>query len=76
MESNIFLIQTEKITLLIDAGSKEIFNVLNHDNIKNIDGILLTHGHADHIKQLNKLQKKYHCPVYLHFNDERLLRNS
>jgi len=76
IESNSYLIKTPNMNILIDAGSKEIFKVLKEQWISHIDAILLTHGHADHIKQLKKLQKKFHCKVFLHSSDYVLLRRS
>ena len=76
IESNIYLIKTSKMNLLIDAGSKEIFDVLLEQNINSIDAVLLTHAHADHIKQLQALQEKFGFKIYLHLSDHALLMNS
>lgn len=76
IESNSYLIKTSKMNLLIDAGSKRIFDVLSEQEIKQIDAVLLTHAHADHIKQLQALQERFGFKIYLHLSDHALLTNS
>ena len=65
---NSLFVETPTTKLLIDAGesSKKIENALNNLNIdaSNIDGILVTHEHSDHIKGLEKKKKKFNIPVY------------
>ena len=39
-------------------------------------GILLTHGHFDHIMALNDLKKRYNVPVYAHEEEEDVLKQS
>lgn len=63
------------MNILIDAGSKEIFKVLKEQGI-HIDAILLTHGHADHIKYLQEILESYKCNVFIHQNDQILLKDS
>ena len=65
---NSLFVETPTTKLLIDAGesSKKIENALNNLNIdaSNIDGILVTHEHSDHIKGLGTFAKKFNIPVY------------
>ena len=65
---NSLYVEAENTKLLIDAGesSKKIENALNGLNvdIHDIDGILVTHEHSDHIKGLGTLAKKFNIPVY------------
>lgn len=65
---NSSLIQTENTKILIDVGesAKKISEALNSINIDptQIDGILITHEHSDHIKGLGTFSKKYNIPVY------------
>ena len=65
---NSLFVETPTTKLLIDAGesSKKIENALTNLNIdaNNIDGILVTHEHIDHIKGLGTFAKKFNIPVY------------
>ncbi len=65
---NSSLIQTENTKILIDVGesAKKISEALNSINIEptDIDGILITHEHSDHVKGLGTFSKKYNIPVY------------
>ena len=68
-KGNTTYIETKKAKILIDAGnsSKYIITKLNelNVNIEDIDAILITHVHSDHIKGLQTLSKKIKCPVYI-----------
>lgn len=54
--------------LLIDAGvsGRKIENGLNSLEVSagEIQGILVTHEHADHIQGLGVLARRYHTPIY------------
>jgi len=75
IESNSYLIKTPNMNILIDAGSKEIFKVLKEQEVNHLN-ILLTHGHADHIKYLQEILEWYKCKVFIHQNDQILLKDS
>jgi len=53
---------------LIDAGisGKKIENGLNSIDVRldEIQGILITHEHSDHVQGLGVLARKYHTPIY------------
>lgn len=72
--TNTYLLTEGKDALLIDPASKaeKLVDILGDLNLV---GILLTHGHFDHIKAVDGLYEKYKCPVYLHTNDEYLARD-
>lgn len=65
---NSFFVQTENTKILIDAGvsCKKIENALNSLDVspENIDAIMLTHEHIDHVKSIGMLSKKYNIPIY------------
>lgn len=65
IKTNCYLIQEKNTSILVDA-EVGIDRVLEYTN--NIDAILLTHGHFDHIKNLAIIAKHFKCPVYLHEN--------
>lgn len=65
---NSLLLQSEHSNILIDSGvsAKKIVDGLEQigNSISNIDAILVTHEHSDHVQSLGTLSKKYHIPVY------------
>ena len=71
---NCLLVQTDETNILIDAGvsQKKILSALTSFNItlENIDAILVTHEHSDHIASVGSISKKYNIPVYC--NEETL----
>lgn len=65
---NCLLIQSNESNILIDAGvsQKKIINALASFNLslENIDAIVVTHEHSDHISSIGSISKKYNIPVY------------
>jgi len=65
---NCIYVGSEATHLLIDAGisGKRTENGLNSLGIKGdeLDGILITHEHADHICGLGVMARKYGIPIY------------
>lgn len=65
---NCSFIETDNTKILVDCGvsSKKLEETLNSISIspKDIDGILISHEHIDHVKGLNILCKKYNIPIY------------
>ncbi|EIT86098.1 metal-dependent hydrolase [Fictibacillus macauensis ZFHKF-1] len=66
---NAIYVQTEKARLLVDAGLsmktiKKLFLDAGCCGLEELDGILITHEHSDHIKGLGALARKYKLPVY------------
>lgn len=65
---NSLFIESEHTKLLIDAGvsAKKIETALTdiQVDISEIDGILVTHEHIDHVQSLGTISRKYHLPVF------------
>ena len=65
---NCLLIQSNDSNILIDAGvsQKKITSALASFNLAldNIDAIVITHEHSDHISSVGSISKKYNIPVY------------
>ena len=65
---NCSLVETENTKILVDAGvsSKKIQEGLKQCdvNIDQINAIIITHEHSDHVKGLQVLCKKNNIPVY------------
>ena len=65
---NCIFTASEETALLVDAGisGTRIEKGLNEINMttKDIDGLLITHEHSDHIKGLGVLARRYGIPIY------------
>ena len=66
---NAILIATERTKVLIDAGlsARETTRRMALMGVRpeELDAIIITHEHSDHIAGLRNLLKKVHCPVYI-----------
>ncbi|MBQ6334100.1 MAG: MBL fold metallo-hydrolase [Erysipelotrichaceae bacterium] len=74
LATNTYLLSIEDEAILIDPAAKAE-KVIEKLGDRKLIGILLTHGHFDHIKAVDGLYEHYHCPVYLHPYDEPLARD-
>ena len=54
------------------ADTEEIMGVLKHENAE-LDMIILTHGHFDHIMSLDALRNATGAPAYVHKADAEML---
>ena len=72
MQTNCYLVKENGHVLIVDPASSpnRILSMIEEDEV--VDGILLTHGHFDHIGAADALKKKLHCPIYVHEYDRRL----
>ena len=63
--------------LIIDPGtasSKLMKDIDDRGGI--VDGIVLTHGHFDHIGGVDALVEHYHCPLYMNAWDKDMLKDA
>lgn len=67
-KGNCLYLGTKKTKVLIDAGisAKKVIEKLNNLNvsIEDIDAILVTHEHTDHIQSVYTLASRYGIPVF------------
>ena len=66
MGTNCYFLIKDKNAVLIDAAGDGVmlYNYIN-DNALNLNAILITHGHFDHIEALDLLHEKYkNVPIY------------
>lgn len=72
-KTNCYIVKKDGKAIIIDPGYRyeKIIDALDQSIPV---GILLTHGHADHIGAVDDLVRVYNIPVYMHVNDEILLR--
>ena len=65
---NSLYIQSDNTKILVDAGvsGKKIIEALDSINVlpEELDAILITHEHIDHIKSVGTLSKKFDIPVF------------
>lgn len=65
---NCIFVGTERTKLLVDAGvsGSRISGALSeiHERPNDIQGILITHEHSDHIRGAGIYSRKYHVPIY------------
>ncbi|MCT4631817.1 MAG: MBL fold metallo-hydrolase [Firmicutes bacterium] len=77
--TNCYIIVCEetKKAVIIDPGSEynRIKAELDKVNI-DLQFILLTHGHGDHIGAVPQLMEEYELPVYIHEQEKKILNNS
>ncbi|MGM9970417.1 MAG: MBL fold metallo-hydrolase [Anaeroplasma sp.] len=66
---NCTVVTSNDTTILIDAGISKKMIELNLNSmglsIKNVDALLITHEHIDHIKAFSMLLKEYHMKIYM-----------
>ena len=69
---NCYIIRQDKHVLIIDPGSNfdKISESILDDEI--VDGIILTHGHFDHIGAADKLSRLYKTKIYINDLDKKL----
>lgn len=65
---NSLFVENNNTKILVDAGvsGKKIVEALDSINVKpeEIDAILVTHEHSDHVQSLGTFSKKFDIPVY------------
>ena len=77
LESNGYIIYQKngKKCYVIDPGYEAgNFVSFMKENGLEPEGILLTHGHHDHVGAADKLAERMSCPVYIHREDEDLAK--
>ena len=64
---NCYLISKGNYALLVDPGD-DFDKIVELIGDKNLVGILITHGHFDHVGALDEVVSKYNVPVYRYSN--------
>ncbi len=70
------VIDEQKQCIVIDA-SKDYDGIVNYikKNELTLKGVLLTHGHFDHFRGVDRLINEFHCPLYIGFYDEGMIKD-
>lgn len=75
--SNTYVLADEDSQCLIvdpGKGNDKLIEFIEKHELKPV-AILLTHGHIDHIRGVNRLMDKYHIDAYIHYLDEEMLKD-
>lgn len=74
------MVQTGRTTLLVDCGftMKETIARLHHLGLTpgDIDAVLLTHEHGDHVKGVGPLSRKFALPIWCTYGTYRQTRDN
>jgi hydroxyacylglutathione hydrolase len=78
--SNVYLIKLDNMTIMVDTSVKSdylnIKNNLNKINVDNIDYLILTHIHFDHVSNALKFKNEYKCKIITNQDSVNLIENS
>lgn len=78
ISTNCYVVHNEetKEAVIIDPGafSKKLKDYLLEEKL-HVKAVLLTHGHFDHILGLDGLSEIYDVPVYVHEDEEELIKD-
>ena len=76
---NCLFVKTNHTKILVDCGTscKKICEGLAsiNSNIEDIDAILITHEHSDHVQSLGMISKKFDIPVYANIETWNAMKN-
>lgn len=65
---NAIYIETDRVRLLVDAGlsGRQLETLLHRIDVRpeSLDALLITHEHADHVKGLGVMARRYGLPIY------------
>ncbi|WP_106498077.1 MBL fold metallo-hydrolase [Lentibacillus sp. Marseille-P4043] len=77
-----YMVEKDDFTLLIDAGSGSLAKLQNYKNVMDLDAVVLSHYHHDHVADIGVLQyawlvqsylreAKEILPIYGHMEDQQ-----
>ncbi|MFM2475468.1 MBL fold metallo-hydrolase, partial [Burkholderia cenocepacia] len=79
--TNMYLVEVDAGALLVDAGLPACWRPL-HDALdaigrrpSDVAGVLLTHGHFDHVGLARRIVERWSVPVWAHPDDLALARH-
>ena len=75
LNANTYLIVDSNNNAVVIDPSVNNMNLVNHikKNDYHLKGILLTHGHFDHIRGVDPLVDTFKCPLYVFYLDEEMI---
>jgi glyoxylase-like metal-dependent hydrolase (beta-lactamase superfamily II) len=73
LQTNVYLVYRDHVGVIIDPGTtQELLDTIKKLEL-NIEAILLTHAHFDHIAGLEDVRQQTLAPVYQHTSEESWL---
>lgn len=76
VQVNTYVLWNDNHVLIVDPGTANAQLMQKIEEAGAIvDGIVLTHGHFDHIGGVDKLVERYHCSLYINANDQAMLND-
>lgn len=78
LKTNTYLVwsDADRRAVIVDAGGGfDRIEKFVESNTLNVEALLVTHGHFDHITIAKKLKDKFNLKIYIHKNDEFMLTN-
>ncbi len=64
-----YLIMNDKASILIDTGLRDKGNMKRLSRIPRVDYVILTHGHPDHVGNVDFVKEHFGCEVCIHEAD-------
>lgn len=74
IQANCYLVKENGHCIIIDPGAS-YQKILDECQGYQVDAIVLTHGHFDHIGAVDQLVEVLQCPVYIYEDDYELAKN-
>ena len=76
VQVNTYVLWNDNHVLIVDPGTANAQLMQKIEEAGAIvDGIVLTHGHFDHIGGVDKLVERYHCSLYINANYQAMLND-
>lgn len=75
--SNTYVLADSDLNCIIidpGKGNDKLIDFINRHNLKPV-AILLTHGHIDHIRGVDRLAKTFQIKTYIHYLDEEMIKD-
>src|SRR5690625_7537103 len=70
-----YLIEKDDFSLLVDAGSGSLAQLQHYKNVMEIDAIIVTHYHQDHIADIGVIQYAWLTQSFVNESDEMITIN-